>query len=176
MKTEMVGVTVYVPAPLPAPVEKNTPGVPGGVVGAAGIAAFWLSVFVTLASEQVVAAAHVAIVPVISEASMGNGVLVVPLVNCVEVMERFHPNKPPLRSSTSNGIGYVIILPGVPEKLYAFATRVKKPGMIDPVTIGGVGVSGKDGVGVGVAAKVGVIAPGKRKPPPMNIMSSNTLR
>jgi hypothetical protein len=192
MKTETIGVTVYVPAPLPAPVAKNTLGAANVVPATAGTTLSSLWAFPTVpVSEQGEAAAfaHVAVVPVISEASRGNGV--VPL-NCVEVMETFHPNRPPLRSSTSNGIGYVIRLPGVPEKLYALATRVKKPGMIDPDTIGGVGVSEKDGVGmavgvtvgvavgmavgVGVAAKVGVIAPGKRKPPPMSIMSSNALR
>jgi hypothetical protein len=132
-----------------------------GAVVAAGIGTTVVMSFVRVGSEQVVATVQVAVVLVMSEASRGNGVEVVVLVNCVEVMERCHPSAEPDRSLLVNGIVYVAILPGVPVKLYdAAEVSLYAPPVTDPFT-------------GGESAKAGVVTPGNRSPPPIIITSSN---
>ena len=113
MKTVMVGVTVYVPAPEAAAAPKNLTAV-GAVTAAAGMAIGGATLFVSVSAEQVPPVRQIAVVSVMVEAVKGSGVLVVVLVNCVEVMDRFHPAAAPVRSLLVNGIVYVAILPGVP--------------------------------------------------------------
>ena len=116
MKTVMVGVIVYVPAPVEVAAPKNLTAV-GAVTAAAGMAIGGVTVLVSVSLEQVPAVRQIAVVPVIVEAVRGNGVLVVLLVNCVEVTVRFHPAAAPVRSLLVNGIVYVAMLPGVPVKV-----------------------------------------------------------
>lgn len=111
--TEMVGVTVYVPAPVPLAVLKNSTDV--GAVEAAGTPTDVMIAFDRVASEQVPLTVQVAVVPVMVEALLGN----VPAepVSGVEVMVTFHPPAAPVKSLMLKGIVYVIVVPGVPEKV-----------------------------------------------------------
>ena len=157
MTTEMVGMIVYIPAPVEAGVPKNSTG-GGGVPWADGRATIPVMVFVRVGLEQVLGMVQVAVVPRMVEASAG----IVPAepVNAVELMERCHPSSVPLRSLLVNGIVYVIVLPGVPVMLYDTSVfPPNEPAMIVPFI-------------VGESATAGVVAPGNRQRPMSNITSS----
>ena len=157
MTTEMVGMIVYIPAPVEAGVPKNATG-GGGVPRADGRATIPVIVFVRVGLEQVPGVVQDAVVPRMVEASAG----IVPAepVNVVELMERCHPSSVPLRSLLVNGIVYVIVLPGVPVMLYDTSVfPPNEPAIILPFI-------------VGESAKAGVVAPANRQLPMSSITSS----
>jgi len=159
--TEMVGVTRYVPEPVLVAVPKNCTGVGAGV-RAAGNPTDAVTVFVKESSEQVPLTLQVAVVLVMVDASIGN-VPAVP-VSVVEVMESFHPVRAPVRSLTVKANGYVIVVPGVPVKLYVvLATSLNEPAVIVPFT-------------TGESAKAGVTTiPAKKNNPMTNVVSNIAL-